>query len=112
MAGRLDRGEVRLYRFAPPDKERPALVLTRESAIGYLAYVTVAPISSTIRGVPSEVVLGEEDGMRQPCAVNLHNLVTVSKKRVGRRLAHLSPERMREVCRAIAFALGCEERGT
>ena len=109
MAGRLRRGEIRLYRFPPPDKERPVLILTRDSAIGYLARVTVAPITSTVRGVPSEVALGDEDGMRQPCAVNLHNIVTVSKKHLGRRLAQLGCERMREVCRAIAFSLGCEE---
>jgi mRNA interferase MazF len=109
MAGRLRRGEIRLYRFPPPDKERPVLILTRDSAIGYLARVTVAPITSTVRGVPSEVALGDEDGMRQPCAVNLHNIVTVSKKHLGRRLAQLGRERMREVCRAIAFSLGCEE---
>ena len=87
MAGRLERGEVRLYRFPSPDKERPVLVLTRGSALGYLARVTVAPITSTIRGVPSEVALGTEDGMKQPCAVNLHNVVTVAKDGLGRRVA-------------------------
>ena len=107
MAGRIERGEIRLYRFAPPDKSRPVLVLTRASAIGYLSRVTVAPITSAIRGVPSEVVVGPEDGVKQPCAINLHNLVTVRKDGVGRRIAQLSDERIREVCRAIAFALGC-----
>jgi mRNA interferase MazF len=95
-------------RFPPPDKERPVLVLTRASAIPYLSRVTVAPITSTIRGVPSEVALGPEDGMRQPCAANLHNLVTVDQGRLGRRLAHLNPRRMREVCAALNFALGCD----
>ena len=71
--GQIARGEVRLYQFAAPDKKRPALVLTRNSAIAYLSTVTVAPVTSTIRGVPSEVVLNEEDGMKSPCAVNLHN---------------------------------------
>jgi mRNA interferase MazF len=85
--GGLARGEVRLYQFAAPDKKRPALVLTRNSAIAYLSTVTVAPITSTIRGVPSEVVLREEDGMKSPCAVNLHNAVTVSQQRLGRRVA-------------------------
>jgi mRNA interferase MazF len=107
VAGRLERGEVRLFRFQPPDKERPVLVLTRDSAIGYLSRVTVAPITSTIRGVPSEVALGPEDGMKQPCAVNLHNLVTVSKERLGRRLCRIDAGRMREVCDALGFALGC-----
>ena len=107
MAGGVDRGDVRLYRFPPPDKQRPVLVLTRDSAVSYLSRVTVAPITSTIRGVPSEVVLGTEDGVKQPCAVNLHNVVTVSKERLGRRLAHLQGRRMRDVCDALGFALGC-----
>ena len=107
MAGRIERGEIRLYRFPPPDKSRPVLVLTRGSAIGYLSRVTIAPITSAIRGVPSEVVVGPDDGVKQPCAVNLHNLVTVAKDGIGRRVTRLSEERMREVCRAMAFALGC-----
>lgn len=107
MAGGVERGDVRLYHFAQPDKLRPVLVLTRSSAIAYLSSITVAPITSTIRGVPSEVRLSEEDGMKSPCAVNLHNLVTVSKARLGRRVATLSSERMHEVCRALGFALGC-----
>lgn len=108
MAGRIERGEVRLLRFPSPDKTRPVLILTRGSAISYLSRVTVAPITSTVRGVPSEVALGLEDGMRQPCAINLHNLVTVSQEGVGRRLTKLSSLRMREVCSALSFALGCD----
>ena len=108
MAGRIARGDVRLYRFAPPDKERPVVVLTRDSAIQYLAAVTVAPITSTIRGVPSEVVLNGGDGMKAPCAVNLHNAVTVSKDRLGRRVAQLHPARMKEICATLRFSLGCD----
>jgi mRNA interferase MazF len=107
VAGRLARGEIRLYRFSAPDKQRPVLVLTRESAIGYLSAVTVAPITSTLRGVPSEVVLTEEDGMKNICVVNLHNVVTVSKQQLGRRVAKLSAQRLAEVCAALGFALGC-----
>jgi mRNA interferase MazF len=108
MAGRVERGDIRLYRFAKPDKERPVLVLTRPAALGYLSRVTVAPITSTVRGVPSEVALGPDDGMKQPCAANLHNVVTVSRDALGRRVARLDPPRMREVCAALAFALGCD----
>jgi len=108
MAGGLERGEVRLFRFPAPDKPRPVLILTRASALGYLGRVTVAPITSTLRGVPSEVALGPEDGLRQACAVNLHNVVTVPKAGIGRRVAQLEARRMREVCAALAFALGCE----
>jgi mRNA interferase MazF len=109
MAGglALARGEVRLYRFAPPDKQRPVVVLTRDSAIRYLSTVTVAPITSAIRGVPSEIALTEADGMKSPCAVNLHNVVTVSKAHLGRRVALLSDERMKDICAALGFALGC-----
>lgn len=108
MAGRIARGDIRLYQFAPPDKNRPVLVLTRDSAIDYLSTVTVAPITSTIRGVPSEVVLSEEDGMKAPCAVNLHNAVTVPQLRLGKRVAQLSSLRMNEVCSALRFSLGCD----
>ena len=108
MASRIARGEVRLYQFAKPDKKRPVVVLTRDSAVSYLATVTIAPITSTIRGVPSEVVLDEEDGMKAPCAVNLHNAVTVSQDRLGRRVAQLSLTRMGEICAALRFSLGCD----
>lgn len=108
MAGRIERGDIRLYRIPVPGKQRPVLVLTRPSALGYLSRVTVAPISSAIRDVPSEVVLGADDGMKQPCAVNLHNVVTVARDALGRRVARLDSQRMREVCSALAFALGCD----
>jgi len=108
VARRLERGEIRLVRFPRPDKQRPVLVLTRQTALGYLTGVTVAPISSTVRGVPSEVMLGAEDGLKFECAVNLHNLVTIPRQHVGKRIGKLSDVRMRAVCRAIGFALGCE----
>lgn len=111
MAARVARGDVRLYQFDSPDKKRPVVVLTRNSAIAYLATVTVAPITSTIRGVPSEIVLGEEDGMKAPCALNLHNAVTVSQSRLGRRVAQLSSLRMTEVCSALRFCFGCDGAG-
>jgi mRNA interferase MazF len=107
MAATLSRGDVRLCRFPPPDKQRPVLVLTRASAIGHLATATVAPIASTVRGVPSEVILDIDDGMKGRCAVNLHNAVSVAQARLGRRVGSLSATRMEEVCEALRFALGC-----
>jgi mRNA interferase MazF len=74
----------------------------------YLSTVTAAPVTSTIRGVPSEVVLNEEDGMKSPCAVNLHNAVTASQQRLRKRVAQLSAARMNEVCAALQFSLGCD----
>jgi mRNA interferase MazF len=108
MAGGVARGDIRLYVFAPPDKQRPVVVLTRESAIGYLSTVTVAPVTSSIRGVPSEVLLDEADGMKGRCVVNLHNAVTISQQRLGKRVARLGQRRMGEICSALRFALGCE----
>ena len=108
MAGRVARGDVRLYKFAAPDKHRPVLVLTRDTAIAYLSTVSVAPITTAIRGVPSEVALNEDDGMKRACAVNLHNTVTVSQARLGKRVAQLSAARMKEVCAALRFAVGCD----
>ena len=108
MASGVARGDVRLYSFALPDKKRPVVVLTRDSAIAYLSTVTVAPITSAIRGAPSEVVLNEDDGMKAPCAVNLHHAITVPQDRLGRRVAQLSSLRMNEICAALRFSFGCD----
>ena len=91
-----------------PDKERPVVVLTRSSSLDFLGWVTIAPITSTMRGVRSEAALGIEDGMKGPCVVNAHNLMTVRKDQLGRRVARLSETRLRAVCGAVAFALGCD----
>jgi mRNA interferase MazF len=103
----LNRGDVHLCRFARPDKQRPVLILTRDSAISHLSTVTVAPIFSTVREVPSEVILDVDDGMKGRCAVNLHNAITISQDRLGKRVASLSAGRMQEVCTALGFSLGC-----
>ena len=110
MAGGIARGDVRVYQFASPGKKRPVVVLTRDSAIGYLPTVTVAPITSTIHGVPSEVILNEDDDMKTTCAVNLHHAITVSQQRLGKRVAQLSALRMGEICAALRFSLGCDLR--
>ncbi|NOX63369.1 MAG: type II toxin-antitoxin system PemK/MazF family toxin [Chloroflexi bacterium] len=105
----MRRGEVRWYTFKQPDKRRPVLILTRNSAIPYLTNVTVAPITSTIRDIPTEVFLDpREDGVRTPCVVNLDNVQTVPKHKIGRLLSKLSFERMEEVDRALCFALGVD----
>ena len=83
------------------------LVLTRDSIIDRLSRITVAPVTSTIRGVASEVVLGPDDGMKNACAINLHNIVTVPKAGLGRLVVSLDARRLDQVCAAIAFALGC-----
>ncbi len=107
MAGGLSRGDVFLCSFPAPDKDRPVLILTRDAAISHLNTVTVSPVTSTIRGVPSEVRLDVDDGMKGPCAANCHNIVSVSQRRLIKRVGRVSSRRMDEVCSAIRFALGC-----
>lgn len=101
----MKRGEVRWYTFARPDKKRPVLVLTRDSVLPYLGEVTVAPITSTIRDIPSEVALSEEDGVHRDCAVNCDHLQTVSKGKVGALVTSLPPAKLAAIGRAIRFAL-------
>lgn len=102
MASGISRGDVRLYQFAAPEKKRPAVVLTRDSAF------TVAPITTAIRGVPSGVLLTADDGMKTHCAINLHNLVTVAENLLGKRIGQLGALRIAEVCAALRFSFGCD----
>lgn len=101
----MKRGEIHWYKFKAPDKKRPVLILTRDSILGYLGEVTVAPITSTIRNIPSEVFLSKSDGMPRDCAINFDHIQTVSKKKIGALITTLSSERLREARAAILFAI-------
>jgi mRNA interferase MazF len=81
------------------------LILTRDSVLGYLGEVTVAPITSTVRDIPSEALLTPDDGMPRECAVNCDHIQTVSKANIGPVITTLSPSKMNEVARAISFAM-------
>ena len=102
----MNRGDIRWYRFAKPDKKRPVLVLTRGPALEFLGEVTVAPITTTVRDIPSEVVLDSEDGVPGRCAVNLDHVQTVSRVKLGGLITALPPFRWPEVEAAVLFALG------
>ncbi|MGH9369772.1 MAG: type II toxin-antitoxin system PemK/MazF family toxin [Thermoanaerobaculia bacterium] len=102
----MRRGEVRWYRFAATDKRRPVLILTRDSILDYLGEVTVAPVTSTIRKIPSEVLLSSTDGLTRDCAINLDHVQTVSKGKIGALLTTLGTERIKEIRAALLFALG------
>jgi mRNA interferase MazF len=82
------------------------VILTRDSAIEFLGEVTVAPVTSTIRDIPTEVPLGRADGMPRDCAVNLDHIQTVSRGRIGGRITALPPEKMEALRAALQFALG------
>jgi len=101
----MKRGEVRWYTFKPPDKKRPVLVLTRDSILEYLGEVTVAPITSAIRDIPSEVVLTTNDGMPKDCAVNFDHMQTVSRGKIGALITRLTPAKLEQVRSAVLFAL-------
>ncbi len=102
----IARAEVRWYRFSEPDKKRPVLVLTRDSALAFLGEVTVVPITSTVRDIPTEVLLTPDDGLPRTCAANLDHLQTVARDRIGALIATLPAARMTEVRDALLFALG------
>jgi mRNA interferase MazF len=107
MAGRINRGEIWLCTFNSPDKRRPVVVLTRQDVIRLLNSVTIAPITSSIRGAPSEVIVGVDDGLKHDSAVNLDHVQTVEKTRLRTFVGSLNPHKMRQVCRALATATGC-----
>lgn len=109
MADVIQRGQVRWYRFAQPDRRRPVVVLTRSQIIPYLGEVTVAPITATIREIASEVPLTAQDGMPRECAVNLDHVQTVSRGKIEGLITSLSLEKMEALRQALLFALGFDE---
>lgn len=108
MAERLNRGEIWLLELPRPDKRRPVLVLSRPSLIPLLHTVTVAAVTSTLRGSPTEVELGVPEGLKQTSCVNLCNLFTVQKDELRTFVGAVSREKMKEVCRALAIACACD----
>ena len=105
----MRRGEIRWYKFQPPDKNRPVLILSRDPVIEYLGEVTIAPVTTTIRNIPSEALLTKADGLPWECVVNCDHLQTVSKGKIGPLIATLSTSRMTEVAEAISLALALTE---
>lgn len=104
----MTRGEIWTFGFARPDKQRPVLVLTRSDMIGVLNTVTVAPLTRTIRGVASEVVVGTECGLKEPSVINLHHIVTVPRQGLHRFVGSVPPAVLASVRSALLFALGFE----
>lgn len=103
----MRQGDVYWYTFRAPDKRRPVLILTRSSAVLFLTGITIAPITTTIRGIPSEVLLTpDKDGVFAACAVNTDNIQTIQKANLNKLITQLSQDRMREVRAAIEFSLG------
>jgi len=108
VARRVSRAEIWLLERPRPDKRRPVLIISRPSLIAALHTVTVAAITSTRRGSPTEVELGVEEGLKGPCCVNLCNVFTVAQAELRHFVGTVGPEKMRAICRALSVASGCD----
>jgi mRNA interferase MazF len=102
----INRGDV-WWADVPGDKVRPVVVLTRQRFTSRLTSLLVAPVTTTVRSIPTEVALGADDGLPRPCAANFDNVFTLQRSRFTARISRLSDDRLREVCRAYRFAAGC-----
>ena len=100
----MKRGEIRWYTFALPDKRRPVLILTRDEVIDHLNEIIVAPITRTIRGLATEVVLTPDDGMPVVSALNFDHVALAQRQRIGALICSLPEERWIEVRRALLLA--------
>lgn len=98
------RGELWL---AELDKHRPVVVLTRDPLGRHLHSVIVGPVTSTVRGLSTEVELSREDGARIQSVVNLDNLQLLDRERLIRKLGKVRSETLRRICDAAAVAIGC-----
>jgi mRNA interferase MazF len=102
----MRRGEVWWAELPPPVGRRPVVLLTRDSAYAYRTMATVAPLTTTARGIPAEVALGPSEGLPRPCVVNLDNLQTIDQRRLRTRIVLLPPEKLDAIDEAVRFALG------
>ena len=101
--------EIRWVTLPSPIGRRPILLLTRTSAFGYLNKVIVAEVTTTIRDIPQEVALGPEEGLKQRSVANLDNVHVVPKAAIGERIGQIAHTRVREVKRALGYALDWPE---
>lgn len=102
----MKRGEVWWAKLAKPAGERPVVLLSRDESYAVRELVTIAPVTTRIRGIPVEVRLGELEGLPKPCVANLDTITTIPKKCLSYRVAALPVGRVREIEEAIRFALG------
>lgn len=106
----MKRGEIRWYTFRPPDKRRPVLLLSRDSVAGVLNEVVVVPATRTIRGLSTEVVLTEDDGMPAACALNFDHISLAQKPLLGSVVTILPANRWNEVRTALLMACGFDAK--
>lgn len=102
----VGRGEI-WWSESPEWNRRPVLILTRDGLADRLSSLTAALITTVRRDIPTEVALGTDDGMPRPCVVNLDNLTSQPRSYLTVPITRLGPDRMRAVCKALAYATGC-----
>lgn len=102
----VNRGEI-WWAEHPDAGRRPFLVLTRQAAIPVLERVLAVPATRTIRNIPTELLLDEDDGMSEKCALSFDNITTMPKALLTERITRLPVEKLEEVCRALRAATAC-----
>lgn len=102
----MKRGDICWYTFRQPDKRRPVLVLARSDVVDVLNEIIVVPVTRTIRGLASEVILTPSDGMPVACALNFDHLSLAQRDRLGSVVSTLSETRWPEIERALLVACG------
>lgn len=89
------------------DKRRPVLVVTRSEAVPVLARLVVAPVTSNVRGIPTEILLGVEEGLPRPCVASFDNAQPIRRSSLTRLVGRLGPARRDELCRALSALADC-----
>ena len=100
------RGEVWLAEI-PGDKRRPVVILTRNSVLPCLTTILVAPVTTRIRTIPTEVPLGKAQGLPRPCVANFDNMMPLPRGRLVQKVGALGADQLRQTCRAARFAINC-----
>ena len=100
----MERGEVWWINFSPPKGRRPAIIVTRSVVLNSRASVTVIPVTRTIRNIPTEIELDEEDGLPQKCIANADDIMTINKNSIGNYICKLTDEKMLQVKESMIYA--------
>lgn len=100
---KVKQGELWWANLPPPARRRPVLILTRTDAVAHMTNVTIAPLTRTIRGIDSEVVLSPDQGVPTLCAISVDNILTIPKTMLDRRIVALEADTMTEVFKAVRF---------
>ena len=104
----MRRGEIWWAELEPPSGRRPVALLSRDDAYDVRSLIIIAPVTTRIRRIASEVPLGTDDGMPQDCVINLDTITTIPKDSLQSRLTALNSKKLEQIETAISFALGME----